>query len=320
MAQPSNKEVHADRPLTNLSVAYAQEMQNLVSAVAFPQVPVDHKSDEYYVYDRDYWMRSQAAERAPGTESAGSGWKMSTATYTCKVYAVHSDIDDQIAANADPGIDLERDATRWATDQITMTRELEWATKFFTTSTWTGSTTASDITPGTTWDDAASTPIEDIDAQATSVLEKTGRRPNLLVLGPEVYLKLKSHPDILDRIKFTERGIVTLDLLASLFDVKRVMVPQITRNTAAEGATAVYDFGFGKSALLAYSAPNPGLLTPSAGYTFVWRRYPGASRDGILIDRFYERKTKSTRIEGEINFDHKVIGADLATFFSACVA
>lgn len=320
MADPARNQVHVDRPLTNVSVAYAQELSQFVSATIFPIVPVDHKTDEYYVYDKDYWLRNEAQERAPGAETAGSGWKNSTATFAAKVYGVHKDIDDQIAADVDEGIDLERDATRWCTEQVLMIRERQWVTNFFTTSLWTGSSTGSDITVTTTWDDDASTPIEDVETQRLSIQEKTGRKPNTLVIGPEVYGQLRNHPDILDRIKYTERGIVTMDLLAALFDVDRVVVPGATRNTAGEGATASFDFVFGKHALLCHSARSPGLLTPSAGYTFSWRRYPGANAQGLLIDRWYERKLRATRVEGEIAFAHELVGADLGVFFSAVVA
>lgn len=323
MPSPTRGDVHVNRPLSNISVAYAQRATDFIATSVFPIVPVNNRSDQYFIYSKASWLRSEAKKRAPGTESAGSGYDVETATYTADVFAVHKDVDDQIRSNADAPLDMDRDATEWVTHQMLLKRELEFVDSFFATSTWTGSTTGSDLTGGssfTQWSDAASTPIDDITAQAIAIKEKTGFKPNVLVFGPEVWNKLRQHPDILDRIKYSQRGVVTNDLLAALFDVERVVVPMATRNTAVEGATASMDFVFGKSALLVYSAPSPSLMTPSGGYTFSWNGYLGASREGMRIKRFRMEQNSADRIEGEIAFDMKVVASDVGVFFTSAVA
>lgn len=320
--QPGMGQVHVNRPLTNISVAYLQQAEMFIAERVFPRVPVMKKSDQYFTYPKAYWHRSEARERAPATESAGSGWSNETATYNAKVLAVHKDIPDQILYNADAPLNLERDATQWVTHQLLIKREVDWATNFFSTSIWTGSTTGSDITPGTLWDDAASTPIEDVTAQQIAIAKNTGLKPNVLVLGPEAYDKLRHHPDLLDRIKHTQRGILTTELMAPLFDVERVVVPWAVRNTAVEGAaSASMSFIFGKHALLVYAAPSPGLLQPSGGYTFTWDQYANARNErGTAISSFYMQELRSTRVEGEMAYDMKVVAADVGAFFSSVVS
>lgn len=320
MPQPSLIDGHINRALTNISVAYAQSQTDFIADRVFPIVPVAKKSDSYFIYTKADWLRTEARKRAPGTESAGSGYGLSTATYTADVIAVHKDIDDQIRANVDAPIDVERDATLHVTYQILLKRELDWQTAFFATSKWTGSTTGGDITPGVKWDNAASTPIEDIKAQIISVAEKTGRKPNIFVPGPETWLKLSDHPDVVDRIKHTSASPVTAELFARLIGVEQVLVPMATRNTAGEGATATMDFVYGKNALLVYAPPNPGLLTPSGGYTFTWTGYLGARAGGAQITQIRAPLLKVDRVEGESAYVHKLVAADVGTFFSAAVA
>lgn len=320
MPQPNSAQVHVDRALTNISVAYAQDANQFIHRRVFPVVNVSNASNKYFIYTKSYWLRTEAKKRAPSSESAGSGFNLETATYTCDRYAVHQDLDDAIVANQDAPIDLRRDATLHVTYQILLQMELDWQAGFFVASTWTGSTTGSDITPGTTWDDAASTPIEDIKAQKIAIQEKTGRTPNKLVLGPEVWNKLSDHPDLLDRIKHTQRGVLTKELAAQMFEVEEVLVPMATRNTAGEGATATMDFVYGKNALLVYAAPSPGLMTPSGGYVFNWTGYLGAAQGGMQIKRFRMEHLNSERVEAEAAYDMKVVSADVGTFFSAVVA
>ena len=76
----------------------------------------------------------------------------------------------------------------------------------------------------------------------------------------------------------------------------------------------------GNSALLCYSAPNPGLLTPSAGYTFMWTGVSGGLGTTVGVSRFRMEELKADRVEGEIAFDNKVVGADLGYFWDGIVA
>jgi hypothetical protein len=97
------------------------------------------------------------------------------------------------------------------------------------------------------------------------------------------------------------------------------MVCGAINNTAAEGATVVMAFVQGKHALLVHVPPAPGLLTPSAGYTFLWT---GISTTGqtVGVRKFRMEDLKADRVEGEIAFDNKVMGTDLGYFFASVVA
>jgi hypothetical protein len=93
------------------------------------------------------------------------------------------------------------------------------------------------------------------------------------------------------------------------------------QNTAAEGDTNSHAFIGGKSALLTYVAPTPGLMTPSAGYTFTWSGYQGAANEfGISITRREDEKIKATEIEAEMSYDQKLVANSLGVFFSTIVA
>jgi hypothetical protein len=290
------------------------------------------QSDLYWVFDRDAWYRTDARERAPGTESVGVGWKVSTTPYFAPVFAVHNDIDDQTRSNADPAIMLDQTATELVTTQLLRKRDITWSTAYFNTGIWTGGPSATDMTgvvgaPGNAnqfrqWDQAGSTPIIDIRTQIMNIARVTGYRPNTLVLGAKVWTALADHPDLLERIKYTERAIAGPDLLASLLDLKNVYVNWVIQNTANEGATATYDFALatGKSALLVYANPAPAPRTVSGGYTFAWTGFLGANAYGARVKSFRMEWLESDRIEGEMAYSQKLIAGDLGVFFSGCTA
>lgn len=325
MPQPTRADVHVNKPLTNISIAFIQRQQNFIADRVFPIIPVQKQSDRFFKYTKSNWFRTEAEKRAPATESAGSGFDIdNTPSYFADVWSVHKDVDDQIRANADAPINMDRDATEFVTQQLLLRKEKEWVNSFFGTGIWDTDLTGVAATPGANqflqWDQADSTPIEDITNEKQNVAEKTGFMPNTLVLGPKVFNVLTNHADILDRIKFTQRGIVTTDLLASVLGVDRVLVPLATENTAAEGATDSFSFFYGKQALLAFAAPRPSILQPSAGYTFSWTGLLGAGQQGTRIRRFRMDNLQSDRIEGDMAFDQKVIASELATFFDSAIS
>jgi hypothetical protein len=311
MPQPTSTDVHVDAILTNMSVAYMQEAYAFVSSRAFPQVSVNKQTDKYFTYSQADFFRDQVQRRADGTQSAGTGYSLSTATYAAEVFALHKDIGDQTRANADAPLDMDMDATRFLTQQMLIRQEVEWAASAFTTGIW-----DTDIVPGVLWDAANSTPIANIETGKNTVLSATGYVPNTVVMSYKVFSALMDNADIIDRIKYTSMESVSEDLLARLFNVDRVLVMAGTYNTAAEGATASYSQIGDKDVLLCYTPASPGLMQPSAGYTMVWNGISSGMGTSSAISRFRIEERKADRIEIEAAWDTKIVSSALGYFLS----
>jgi hypothetical protein len=325
MPQPNVNSVHVDAILTNISVAYLQKAENFIADKVFPVVPVDKKSDKYFVYTKNDWFRDEAQRRADGTESAGSGYNLTTGTYSADVFAFHKDVGDQTVANADAPLNPLREATEFVTNRMLLRKELQFVNDFFTTGVWGSDVDGVAGTPGSgetkQWSDyTSSDPINDIEEAKSDVLSTTGLEPNTLVLGYEVFRQLKNHPDLVDRIKYTSSQTITEDMLARMFDIDRVLVAKAVRATNKEGVADAYGFAYGKAALLAHVAPSPGLLTPSAGYTFSWTGVSGGIGSTIGVSSFRMESLKAERVEAEMAFDNKVISSDLGYFWNTIVA
>lgn len=319
MSQPTSSDVHVDAILTNISVAYIQEQDAFIANKVFPTIPVEKKSDKYFKYSKGDWFRDEARLRAPATESAGSGYTLSTDTYSADVYAFHKDVDDQTRANSDNPLNPDRDATQFVTQRMLMRQEIQWMSDFFTTGVW-----ATDVTGGssfTQWSNyASSDPIADIETGKSTILASTGFLPNTLVLGYDAFRQLRHHPDIVDRIKYTSAENVTEGILARYFGVSNVYVARAVKNTGAEGAADSFSLIAGKNAALYYVAPSPGVLTPSAGYQFAWRGVSDGMGQNVGVTRFRMPELRADRIEAQMAWDNKVIASDLGYFFASCVA
>lgn len=316
--QPSNAQVHVNRPLTNISIAYIQSAMQFVCSRVAPTIPVPKASDRYFAYQRDDFFRDSMQQRAYGAESAGSGYNIdNTPTYSTTLWALHKDIPWAIRDNADAPLNMEADATRYLTQQALIRKEKIFAA-FMTTGVWTAS--GSDNAPSTKWDAASgSTPIEDMRAGLTAVHKSTGYRPNTIVMGQAVADALFDNSELIDRVKYgTQSQVSTFDTseLSALLKVPNVLVMGGVESTNLEGDTAVYDFiaNTDSGVLLAYVNPNPGLMTPSALYTFAWTGHLGANAEGGAVSMFDLRELKSTRVEIEMAIDVKQIAPDMGYF------
>ena len=324
---PKMQDAHIDRALTNMSVAYLQEANAFIADKVFPVVPVKRQSDVYYTYNKADFMRDEAQVRGAASESAGGDYGVEAGNpYYCRKHAFHKDVTPEERANYDEPLDADTDATDFVSQKMLIRREMEWASKFFKTGVWGTEITGKATSPAegevVQWDQATSDPIKNITGASVAMASATGYKPNKLVLSPYAFNALKNHEDILDRIKYTQRGIVTTDLLATLFEVDNVYVAWGVVNSAAKGAEEDVDFIFGKHALLCYSNPRPALRKPSAGYIFAWTGLEGAGAYGNRIVRLPMDMLGLgvERIEGEMAFDAKQICADMGIFFKDIVA
>ena len=128
-----------------------------------------------------------------------------------------------------------------------------------------------------------------------------------MILPREAYGGLKENADIIDRIKHTQRGVVTKDLLQSLFEMDYLGVPGAIHATNKEGTDLTRARIWPKHGLIMYAPPRPSLMRPSAGYTFQWNFLP---RHPVYTRRMYLSLRKTTRIESHAYLDMKRTSAD----------
>ncbi|KKK82878.1 hypothetical protein LCGC14_2799010, partial [marine sediment metagenome] len=207
--RPDTGDVHVNALMTNVSIAYIND--NYIADKVFPIVPVSKQSDIIAEFDKAYWFRDEMTERAPGTKAAESGWSVTTtATYFCVSFALRKIIPDEVRANADDVFNLDMEAVKYLTDKAFMRREKEFADTVNASGSWTSTGTIN-----AKWSDFAnSDPIDDVMTTKRTIADLIGREPNTIVCGKIVRDRLLRHPDCLDLIKYTQRGILGEDLLA----------------------------------------------------------------------------------------------------------
>ncbi len=318
MPGPLQSDLHVDKMLTNMSIGYSNPAY--IADSIFPILAVAKQSDIVPKYDQSHWFRDGAQLRLPRTKSVGGGWSIDkTDTYFCPRYSFRDEISDEERANADaPFSNLEADAVDFVSDKTAMRREIAFATGFFKTGVWTDETGGSTFT---VWSDyGGSSPLTDSTTAMDNVEARIGREPNKLVIGKQAWNILKWHPDLVDTVKYTQRGVISTDLAASLLGVQDLLIGRAIYTTDPEGtaeASVTYTRIWGKNALYIYTPPSASLKQPAAGYTFVWAVVNGAIQ---YIKRMRDEEREVDIIESNSYFAQKVTAARAGEFLSGVVA
>lgn len=311
---------HIDRALTNISTAYMQGTDAFIADKVFPIINVTKQSDVYFQYSKADMFRNEVQERGRGAESVGGTWNVKTADpYYCRKYAYHYDITQEEKVNYDKPIDIERDTTEWLSQKMMLKREVDFSNKFFKTGVWGKDVHITESSKK--WSAQTSDPVKQINDEMLAMAENTGLKPNFAIMSPDVFYALKNHEAIMDRIKYTQKGIITVDLIASLFEVDKIFIPWGVYN--AEGQTPDFDdtnidmkFLYKGKMLLGYRSTRPSLKQATAGYIFAWNGLEGASAYGSRMVRIKmdQLGLGTERFEMEMAYDMKTISADCGTF------
>jgi len=318
MAEPTASEQYLNELLTEVAIGYVQADTKYAARRVFATVPVQKQSSRYATFDRGDWLRDELQYRADATESAGSGYAVSTEPYNCEVWALHKDVGPQARANASDPFRPDEQAARFLAQKALIKLDTSFAASFFSTGVWATTLTGGSDFLG--WDNANSTPVENISDQMAEVEADTGFLPNVLTVNRRGWMALRNHPDVVDRVKGAATNgapaTVTQQAVAAVLELDEVVVAAAVKNSAAKGATASVDYIFGNHALLSYRTSAPSVEEPSAGYTFSWEGLPGAGVDGLAVSTMPVPLAKATRHEIEVAYDMKCTAATLGVFFS----
>ena len=309
-------EVHVNVPLSNISIAYIQDQSKFVAPQVFPQIPVTNQANSYYTYNIGQFSTDEVQERAPNTQTQGITLRPSTDSYNCRVYGLHIDIPDEIRMNSDSQVNLDRAVTIALTERAMLQKERHWITNFFGDGKWDGFSE-----PEPSWESSTANPVKDMRDYSRMMLKATGYRPNMGIIAPELLDALLEHTNIIGRF---DRGQTPggparagVDQLASLFNLDRVMPLEAIYNKDPDPDSDDMDFtvgAFDEDMLLLYVPPSPGMMTPSAGYTFNWTRYTRANDRGIRVRKFRMEAQQADRVEILMSYDMKKTGNSLGLY------
>jgi hypothetical protein len=310
MSQPTANSVQVVDPvLTNMLLAYMQADDRFVADRVAPAIPVDTITSTYYALTQSYWFADEAQQRAPGGSVARGGYGITSATVETIQYALGHIIPREVRANNQVPMSLERVAAQWLSQQHLINRERRFSAAAMVTGVWgTSNTSATD------WDDFAnSDPASDVLTGKRTISQATGMAPNQMVMGEIVMDALNNHPDLIDRIKYTQAATATSirAALAAIFEME-ILVGKAIYNSAQEGQTASYAAIIDDDCLLVHTTPGADMMTASGVKTFMWQ--PGGGL-GSIEPIWFDNAAKSDVLDSMQQNAHKITASNLGYIF-----
>jgi hypothetical protein len=302
--------VKFDQLLTNISLQFAAAPDGYLADSVLPSVPVAKESAAYWVYDKSR-LDAPDSKRAPRSEYNRIDWNVTTDTYIAEQYGLEGEIDDEERKNAATPLDLDVDTTEIVTDMVLNNREKRVADLVLSTAVVTQNITLAGVDQ---WSDFAnSDPLDDVKTARTTIYTGApGYTPNTLSMGYLVFEVIKLHPDIKEIVKYTERAIVTKQILAAVFEVDEVLVGKVLRRSSKEGQTDAFTDVWGKDVLLFYKENRPTLKRASFGYQM--------RQNDLRVFRYREDKRDTDVIRVSEKQDEKIVSATLGYLIKAAVA
>ncbi len=135
-----------------------------------------------------------------------------------------------------------------------------------------------DLTGGDRWSDENADVLSQINDAKSKIRAKTGREPNVLHIDYHGYNALKRNKAIREAFKYSGKDSITTDMLASYFDIDKVIVAKAVYTPDAD---APFEDIFKRNARLAFVPPKnmQAKEYPSFGYTYVGKGYPKVEKE-----------------------------------------
>jgi len=310
-----------DPYLTKLSIEYANRPDAFIAHQVLPIINTEGKTTgRYRKYKKGNMFRKYDDARARLAASSAVHVEMDTdGTFACIQRALHDGIADRDAKEfISQGLDLQELAVRVVTDAVLLGREYRVAANLVSSSVLTN---YSALASADRWDNftsASSDPFDDVETMRNSIHANTGIEMNVIVAGRQVYNKLKLHPYVLDRIKYTmniREGKVTPELLAAAFDVEKFLVGNPLYVSTKEGQTETLGYIWGKNVIGACVDMNPTNRARTLG--FIPSLY---GTPAVQMAKWYEDNVKGTYVEGTIDEDEIIVDANCGYLLQTVVS
>lgn len=299
MAYPSMQSILVRGALQNVSVLYRNS--TYVADQVFPLINGLNYQTKVLKYSKQPWFAlGEDLYRAEGTTAKRIDMKVTTQNLDPREIAAAGRVTDELFfASNQPGnlpVNPITDTILLISDKIDRFREK------LVADTVLG---VSDKYPGTKWVDNAvggtapsggagfwakldttNTFVLDVLTAKAAILAKTGLVPNTLLIDYATFTALQQTAPLLDRIKYTQRAIMTEDLIAALLGLDSVLVGKAVYSDEKENATGtvtttkpIWNPAGSGMGFLFYRPAAAGLKQVSPGYQYrvaydgqTWRR------------------------------------------------
>ena len=274
----------------------------LVFRALFPVVTTGARGGTRIEFDRTDF-RKVNTRRAPGAATQHIQFGHEGKKFALTQHRLMGKVPVETAeeAMAVPGIDLGMRSVTGVQNIIGLEREIDAATIVRATATYDAAHVAT-LAGNAQWSNDASNPTANVMDAVETIRAATGMRPNTVVMGGAVYSKIRTHPDVLQQIRYDGgKQIASKEDLAQLWDIDRVVCGDAIYVDEDDTPADVW----GKDVIIAYTAVGSiSRYEPSFGYGYNLAGTP------MVEQAYYDRGNNSWLYPVTEEWTNEVVGND----------
>lgn len=308
----SNPALYIDQALTDVSNAWFNDDKDFIADQLFPEVLVKKPTFKVGKYGKDglrlpsNTLRTGEAQAKRVNLTRGYDDIGPLQEHALSDFITKDDYD-----LTDDPFEPESDSVENMNSIMALVDEKDLATQLTDTSIVTQNTTLSGTDQWSDYDN--SDPLADIKAavEAAKFIDF-----NTIAMGKEVWLALSQHPVLLDRLKWSERGVVTEEAFLSLvapYGITKLLIGKAKENTAKEGLADSISTIWGKNVILAFVQPKPGRKKVNGGYKF-------RLKNGREVARESSMDPRGTKLVNTDYYGHFLLSTDCFYLIKNAVA
>jgi hypothetical protein len=258
-----------DKLLTNVSSQFIPK--GYISELLLPYVGVEQSTGKPGKYGLSHLRIETSYTGGRGKYRRVEPTTRSTTSYEIEGHGLEGLVSADDYRNVELPFDAEKDETEGLTATLWVEKEYSLASTLADTGVVTQNTTLSGTSQFNDKDN--SNPIGVFETARAAVRTGCGMAPDTAWMSWAVKNKLKAHPQLLDLLgyKYARPGGLNDEELASALDVKRVLIADVSYNSAKEGQADVLADVWGKHMWFGVMPENPALRQVSAGYRFGYK-------------------------------------------------
>lgn len=311
----ANGAYYVDQALTNVSQAWLNNSEDFISEKLFPVIPTEKRSGKYWAYSKDGLRVPSSTLRSGKAQTQEASFGKTLSDFgPLQEHALKDFITKDEYDMTDAPLSVESDVVTFLNQQMLIAQEQDLANILGSTAIITQNTTKS----GTgQWNDYLnSTPFQDIKTGAIQMRSTALKVPNTVAMSWEVWIQIVDHPDFLDRIKWSQTGVMTeqdfLKLMAP-YGIQKLFIGKVQKNTGVEGQTDALSSVWGKDCLLGYVTDAPGLREVNGGYTLRLNK-------GKYVDKKDEFDPKGSWVRNNDYYDQMLFAPEVFYLIKNAVA
>ena len=302
-------------PRVDLGEAFQEYMFSLEQFIGmrlFTTMDVNRKEAQFAKITRENQLRNENLRRSAGSAYSRGTFEGEDDNYRCEEYGFESPLDDSERALYANDFDAEDEATKLAFWKLMIAYEIRVSTIMQGADFTVANGRRTDV--AIAWTAPQADIIQDVLGAVETVRARVGMKPDTFWCASSSIRDLIVNQGIRDSIVHTQRPTVAevLGALASLFDVRQIVIGGQVQNTALEGQAAVIADVWGARlwAGVCITAPaGSGLRSPCVGRTIYWR---DDSPSDVTVEEYREEQVRSTIYRARHNVDEKLMDTSYA--------